>query len=115
RAIGGTATSAAPAVPDNEEGTGAVSRCGFTAPTPGNERPPDRLRRGSNPSHARIVGYGPVKVNRRPGGRMAGVRKKPVVRIRRSGALLVAALIAFVGTVPLAGVRWALAPILLIP
>jgi hypothetical protein len=46
---------------------------------------------------------------------MADVRKKPVVRIRRSGALLVAALIAFVGTVPLAGVRWTLAPILLIP
>jgi hypothetical protein len=37
------------------------------------------------------------------------------LRVRRSGALLVAALIAFVGTVPLAGTRWALAPILLIP
>jgi hypothetical protein len=46
---------------------------------------------------------------------MSGVRKKPVLRIRRSGALLVAALIAFVGTVPLAGTSWALAPILLIP
>jgi hypothetical protein len=46
---------------------------------------------------------------------MCGVRKKPVLRIRRSGALLVAALIAFVGTVPLAGTRWALAPLLLIP
>jgi Bacterial PH domain len=43
------------------------------------------------------------------------VRNKPVARIRRSGALLVAAMIAFVGAVPLAGVRWALAPILLIP
>jgi len=38
-----------------------------------------------------------------------------VLRVRKSGALLVAALIAFVGTVPLAGVRWSLAPILLIP
>ena len=38
-----------------------------------------------------------------------------MLRIRRSGALLVAALIAFVGTVPLAGTSWALAPILLIP
>jgi hypothetical protein len=46
---------------------------------------------------------------------MSGVRKKPVLRIRRSGALLVAALIALVGTVPLAGARWALAPILVIP
>jgi hypothetical protein len=43
------------------------------------------------------------------------VRKKPVLRLRRSGALLVAALIAFVGTVPLAGARWSLTPILLIP
>jgi hypothetical protein len=46
---------------------------------------------------------------------MFGVRKKPALRVRRSGALVVAALIALVGTVPLAGVRWALAPILLIP
>ena len=38
-----------------------------------------------------------------------------MLRIRRSGALVVAALIAFVGTVPLAGTRWALAPLLLIP
>jgi hypothetical protein len=43
------------------------------------------------------------------------VRKKPALRVRRSGAVLVAAMIAFVGTVPLAGVRWALSPILLIP
>jgi hypothetical protein len=43
------------------------------------------------------------------------VSKKPVLRVRKSGALLVAALIAFVGTVPLAGTRWALTPILLIP
>jgi PH (Pleckstrin Homology) domain-containing protein len=47
--------------------------------------------------------------------RMSGVRKKPALRFRRSGALVVAALIAFVGTVPLAGARWALTPILLIP
>ena len=38
-----------------------------------------------------------------------------MLRVRKSGALLVAALIAFVGAVPLAGARWALAPILLIP
>jgi len=38
-----------------------------------------------------------------------------VLRVRKSGALLAAALIAFVGTVPVAGVRWSLAPILLIP
>jgi hypothetical protein len=43
------------------------------------------------------------------------VRNKPALRVRRSGAGLVAALIAFAGTVPLAGVRWELAPILLIP
>jgi hypothetical protein len=46
---------------------------------------------------------------------MSGVRKKPLLRVRRSGALVVAALIAFVGTVPLAGASLALAPILLIP
>ena len=38
-----------------------------------------------------------------------------MLRVRKSGALLVAALIALVGTVPLAGVRWSLTPILLIP
>jgi Bacterial PH domain len=46
---------------------------------------------------------------------MSVVRKKPALRIRRSGALVVAALIAFVSAVPLAGTRWALTPILLIP
>jgi hypothetical protein len=46
---------------------------------------------------------------------MSGVRKKPVLRMRRSGALVVAALIAFIGAVPLAGARWALTPILLLP
>jgi Bacterial PH domain len=46
---------------------------------------------------------------------MAGVRKKPVLRVRRSGAVVVAALIALVGTVPVAGARWQLTPILLIP
>jgi hypothetical protein len=46
---------------------------------------------------------------------MAGVRKKPMLRVRRSGAVVVAALIALVGTVPLAGARWQLTPILLIP
>jgi hypothetical protein len=46
---------------------------------------------------------------------MSCVRKKPALRVRRSGALVVAALIALVGTVPLAGARWALAPILVIP
>jgi hypothetical protein len=38
-----------------------------------------------------------------------------VLRVRKSGALLVAALIAFVGTLPVAGLHWALTPILLIP
>lgn len=43
------------------------------------------------------------------------MRNKPALRVRRSGALLVAALIAFVGTLPLATARAALSPILLIP
>ena len=38
-----------------------------------------------------------------------------MLRVRRSGAVVVAALIALVGTVPLAGARWQLTPILLIP
>ncbi|WP_148308185.1 PH domain-containing protein [Actinoplanes friuliensis] len=41
--------------------------------------------------------------------------RKPVMRVRKSGALIVAALIALVGTIPFAGARWQLAPILLIP
>jgi hypothetical protein len=43
------------------------------------------------------------------------VSQKPALRLRKSGALLVAALIAFVSTVPLAGARWELTPLLLIP
>ena len=43
------------------------------------------------------------------------MRSKPVLRVRKSGALLVAALIALVGTVPLASIRWELTPVLLIP
>ncbi|MFC7534405.1 PH domain-containing protein [Actinoplanes sp. GCM10030250] len=41
--------------------------------------------------------------------------KRPVLRVRKSGAVLVAALIALFGAVPLAGATWALAPLLLIP
>lgn len=41
--------------------------------------------------------------------------QKPALRVRRSGALLVAALIAFVGALPLAGARWELTPVLLVP
>ena len=41
--------------------------------------------------------------------------QKPALRVRKSGALLVAALIAFIGALPLAGARWQLTPILLIP
>jgi hypothetical protein len=43
------------------------------------------------------------------------VSRKPVLRVRKSGALVVAALIAFVGTAPFAGASWQLAPLLLIP
>jgi hypothetical protein len=46
---------------------------------------------------------------------MSDVRNKPALRVRRSGALVVAALIALVGTIPLAGAKLALAPILLVP
>ena len=41
--------------------------------------------------------------------------RKPALRVRKSGALVVAALIAFVGTAPFAGASWQLAPIMLIP
>ena len=43
------------------------------------------------------------------------MRRKPLLRVRKTGALLVAAAIAFVGTVPLAGAGWELTPVLLIP
>ena len=49
------------------------------------------------------------------GARMDGVSSKPALRVRKSGALLVAVLIALIGTVPLASLRWELTPILLIP
>lgn len=40
---------------------------------------------------------------------------RPVLRVRKSGAVLVAALIGLVGAVPFAGQSWALAPVFLIP
>jgi hypothetical protein len=40
---------------------------------------------------------------------------RPALRVRKSGALVVAALIALVGSIPFAGARWQLAPLLLIP
>ncbi|HWS38118.1 MAG TPA: PH domain-containing protein [Actinoplanes sp.] len=40
---------------------------------------------------------------------------RPLLRVRKSGAVLVAALIALVGTLPLAGQSWALSPLFLIP
>ncbi len=43
------------------------------------------------------------------------MRQKPLLRVRKTGALLVAAVIAFVGAVPVAGAGWQYAPILLIP
>jgi hypothetical protein len=43
------------------------------------------------------------------------VSSKPLLRVRKTGALLVAAAIAFVGALPVAGSSWALSPILLIP
>jgi hypothetical protein len=43
------------------------------------------------------------------------VRRKPVLRVRKTGALLVFAVIAFVGTAPIAGTRWAFAPLLIVP
>jgi hypothetical protein len=43
------------------------------------------------------------------------VRRKPLLRIRKTGALLVAAVIAFVGTVPLAGASRPLAWVLVVP
>jgi hypothetical protein len=46
---------------------------------------------------------------------MRNVSRKPALRVRKSGALVVAALIAFVGTVPFAGSRWELTPVILIP
>jgi hypothetical protein len=43
------------------------------------------------------------------------VRRKPLLRVRKTGALLVAGVIAFVGTVPLAGASRALAWVLIVP
>jgi len=46
---------------------------------------------------------------------MRSVRSKPLLRVRKTGALLVAAVIAFVGAVPLAGTSWQWTPVLLLP
>ncbi|GAB2573157.1 hypothetical protein Aab01nite_19620 [Paractinoplanes abujensis] len=43
------------------------------------------------------------------------MRSKPLLRVRKTGALMVAAVIAFVCAVPLAGAMWQLTPVLLIP
>jgi hypothetical protein len=43
------------------------------------------------------------------------VSSAETVRFRHSQAILVAALIAFIGTLPLASARWFLAPVLLVP
>ncbi|MBL7255220.1 PH domain-containing protein [Paractinoplanes lichenicola] len=40
---------------------------------------------------------------------------KPLLRVRKTGALMVAAVIAFVCAIPLAGAMWQLTPVLLIP
>ena len=40
---------------------------------------------------------------------------KPLLRVRKTGALLVAAGLAFLGAIPFAGARWELTPVLLIP
>jgi Bacterial PH domain len=43
------------------------------------------------------------------------VRVKPLLRVRKTGALMVAAVLAFVGAVPFASAGWAYALVLLIP
>ncbi|WP_250027377.1 PH domain-containing protein [Paractinoplanes maris] len=43
------------------------------------------------------------------------MRSKPLLRVRKSGGLMVAAVLGFVSGVPLASVSWAWALILLIP
>jgi Bacterial PH domain len=43
------------------------------------------------------------------------VRSKPLLRVRKSGGLMVAAVLGFVSAVPLASVNWAWSLILLIP
>jgi hypothetical protein len=43
------------------------------------------------------------------------VTRSNALKFRQNGAILVAAAIAFIGAIPLAGVSWALSPLLLIP
>jgi hypothetical protein len=44
-----------------------------------------------------------------------GVSRPNTVRFRHSQAILVAAIIAFIGALPLGGYKWFLAPVLLVP
>ncbi len=55
------------------------------------------------------------RIRRTAGWKDEVVPAKPVLRVRKTGALLVAAVIAFAGAIPIAGTRWELTPIVLIP
>jgi hypothetical protein len=46
---------------------------------------------------------------------MVAVTASNTLRFRQNGAVLVAVMIAFVGTIPLAGTSWALAPLVAVP
>lgn len=53
--------------------------------------------------------------DRQSGWKDEDVRSKPLLRVRKSGGLMVAAVLGFVSGIPLASVSWAWALVLLIP
>jgi hypothetical protein len=67
------------------------------------------------PRQCRSWTSGSGDLGRTPGWKDEVVRSKPVLRVRKTGALLVAAVIAFAGAIPIAGSRWEFTPIILIP
>lgn len=71
------------------------------------------LRSGGPPLSAGLAP--PADNPRRPGCENRDVSSVETARFRHSQAIWVAAIIAFIGALPIAGVGWYFAPVLLIP
>ena len=83
---------------------------------PAKRRDVDQLRpRRSDPGHCRLrqSSVPPGRSRARPRWDHRRVSRADTVRFRHSQAILVAAIVAFIGALPLANARWYLLPVLL--